>query len=204
MELDLPRDVATLLEQCAQRRAGMPAATADGARDAAHAARMLQAETAGRELMAALVRPVPFADRSVAATLRLLLGYVQTVVSASTPDDALEPHLTVRVRAISVPPTTALLLYTVALSLVLAALDDDATEVDIRLDVSPTQLCITVECDRSGLVDETATRESLHAAVRHAGGQWTAQAAAHGRSWLVVVALPHAAHMLIQEVPYDQ
>src|SRR5688572_14039504 len=86
--------VAALLEQCATQRAGVvPSPYED---DAARLARMLQAEAAGRELMAALVHPNPYPDMSLGTVLRRLVGYVQTVLTASTPDEQLAPLLNVR------------------------------------------------------------------------------------------------------------
>jgi hypothetical protein len=123
--------VAALLDQCAHQRAGMlPTSYQE---DPMRLPRMLQAEAAGRELMAALVRPDPYPDLSLGAVLRRLIGYLQTVITASTSEEQIAPFLTARVHHVAVEPDVARLLRDAAILLVLAAYDDGAGNIDVRL-----------------------------------------------------------------------
>src|SRR6266542_3177418 len=124
--------VAAFLEQCAQQRAGAVSTLYED--DPMRLPRMLQAEAAGRELMAALVRPDPYPDISLGAVIRRLVGYIQTILTASTPAEEITPLLTVRTHHVSVGADAARLLRDAAILLVLAALDDGAQEVAVRLD----------------------------------------------------------------------
>src|ERR671939_1086177 len=96
--------------------------------------RMLHAEDAERELMAALVRPDPYPGMSLGAVIRRLVGYLQTVINASTPDEEIAPLLTVRVHHVAVSTERARLLRDAAILLVLAALDDGAQNIAVRLE----------------------------------------------------------------------
>jgi hypothetical protein len=87
MPIDVLVGVVALLEHCAQRRAGM-VVMAD---DPLHTRRMLQAEAAGRELMALLVRPGGGEEWSLANQVRRVVGYVQTVIAASLSDSDVAP-----------------------------------------------------------------------------------------------------------------
>lgn len=185
---DVQIGVAALLEQCAQRRAGMIAAPYQD--DPSHIARMLQAEAAGRELMAALVRPEPFPDLRVAATLRRLVGYLQTVLAASTADEQLAPMLTTRLRQVAVCGADAATLCAAAVLLVLAAIDDDAQDVEIRLEAGPLGTVLTVESDAAGVAAELPAVRALRDSIAQRGGMWDVSRAPHRASWMVVISLP--------------
>ena len=185
---DVQIGVAALLEQCAQRRAGVISAPFQD--DPGQVGRMLQAEAAGRELMAALVRPDPFPDLSVAATMRRLLGYLQTVLTASTPDDQIAPLLTARVRQVSVSDEDASTLRDAAILLVLAAIDDDAQEVEIRLEAGTMGTLLTVESDAPGVAAQLPTLRTLRDSIAKSGGAWEVSRAPHGASWIVEVVRP--------------
>ena len=185
---DVQIGVAALLEQCAQRRAGVIAGPYQD--DSVQVTRMLQAEMAGRELMAALVRPNPFPHLSVATTLRRLLGYLQTVLAASTSDDQIAPMLTARLRHVSVNDKGAALLREVAILLVLAAIDDDAQEVEVRLEPGVTGVVLTVESDRQGVTAELPALRALRDEIARSGGAWDVARAPHGASWMIVISMP--------------
>jgi hypothetical protein len=180
--------VAALLEQCAQRSAGVVAPAYGD--EPPQVARMLQAEAAGRELMAALVRADPFPDLSLGASLRRLVGYLQTVISASTPHDQLVPLLTVCVHQVALSLDAARRLRDGALLLILAALDDEAQAVAVRLDRTERGTVLTVESDRPGLTAELPALHALRSAVLGGGGAWETSQATHGGSWLVILSLP--------------
>jgi len=187
LSADLQIGVAALLEQCAQQRAGIvPPVYQD---DSMRLTRMLQAEAAGRELMAALVRPDPYPDISLGAVIRRLLGYIETVISASTPDEQLAPLLTVCVRHVSLGADTAQLLRDAAILLVLTALDDGAQNVDVRLD-NEDRVRLSVESDRPGVVDDLPTLQLIRGGIIANGGEWTSVRAAHGGSWMVSMTMP--------------
>lgn len=185
---DVQIGVAALLELCAQRRAGV--ISAPYKEDPVQVTRMLQAEAAGRELMAALVRPDPFPDLSVAATMRRLVGYLQTVLAASTSDDQIAPMLTARVRHVSMSDKEAALLREAAILLVLAAIDDDAQEIEVRLDPATHGAVLTVESDRQGVTAELAALRALRDEIGRSGGAWDVAHAPHGASWMVVISMP--------------
>lgn len=185
---DVQIGVAALLEQCAQRRAGV--ISAPYKEDPVQVTRMLQAEAAGRELMAALVRPDPFPDLSVAATMRRLVGYLQTVLAASTSDDQIAPMLTARVRHVSMSDKEAALLREAAILLVLAAIDDDAQEIEVRLDPATHGAVLTVESDRQGVTAELPALRALRDEIERSGGAWATSHAPHGASWMVVISMP--------------
>lgn len=185
---DVQIGVAALLEQCAQRRAGVISAPYQ--EDVGQVTRMLQAEVAGRELMAALVRPDPFPDLSIAATLRRLVGYLQTVLAASTPEEQMAPMLTARVRQVAVSDEEAALLREAAILLVLAAIDDDAQEVEVRLEPGKMGAVLTVESDRQGVTADLPALRALRDEVGRAGGAWDVTHAPHGASWMVRVSMP--------------
>jgi hypothetical protein len=178
-----------LLEQCATQRAGVvPSLYED---EPARLLRMLQAEMAGRELMAALVRPDPYLDMSLGAILRRLVGYVQTVLTGSTPDEQIAPLLTVRAHHVALDAGGTNLLRDVAILLVLAACDDGARNIDVRLDrVVVGGARLEFECDRPGVTAGLPILQSLQAAIVGRGGRWQTGCAAHGSSWIVAIALP--------------
>ena len=180
--------VVALLEQCAQRRAG--ARSAPYQDELTQATRMLQAEAAGRELMAALVRPDPFFDLSLAGAMRRLVNYLQTVLTASTSDDQIAPLLTTRMHRVLASSAVQRLLCDAMLLLVLTAIDDDATGVEVRLERIEERTILTVESDRLGAVDELAALQSVRSAVAGSGGEWVSRLAEHGGSWIVIVAMP--------------
>jgi len=185
---DVQIGVAALLELCAQRRAGVISAPYQ--EDSVQVTRMLQAEAAGRELMAALVRPNPFPDLSVAATMRRLVGYLQTVLAASTSEDQIAPMLTARVRHVSMNDKEAVLLREAAILLVLAAIDDDAQEVEVRLEPGLRGAVLTVESDRQGVTAELPALRALRDEIGRSGGAWDVAPAPHGASWMVVISMP--------------
>lgn len=177
-----PADVAlaltALLDRYAQQRAATLAATAPA--DAALLTRMLQAEAAGCALLGALVRPDPGPDRSLGASFQQLVGALQTVIRASTPDHALAPLLSVRAQRVTLDADAARLLRATMLRLVLAALDDDAQEIEVRLTRTPLGAALTVESDRPGGAAEL---------LAPCGGSWAARCAPHGGSWIVQASL---------------
>ncbi len=181
--------VATLLEQCATQRAGVvPSLHED---DAVRLARMLQAEAAGRELMVALVHPNPYPDMSLGAVLRRLVGYLQTVLTASTPDEQLAPLLTVRAHHVALDAGGSSLLRDAAILLVLTACDDGARNIDVRLEREPSGGArLEIESDRPGVTAELPILQSLQAAIVGRGGRWQTGCAAHGSSWIVDIAIP--------------
>lgn len=184
MPADVLVGVVALLEQCAQQRAGV-VVTVD---DPLHTRRMLQAEAAGRELIAALVRPPPAHEWSLAAYLRRLASSVQTVISASLTDAQPHPLITTRVQHVVADEPTTRLVAHAAVLLVVAALDDDALEIDLRLARVPHGVWLTVESDRP-----PAESQPLRAFQRHivaCGGFWETEDAPHGGSWLVHVTVP--------------
>jgi len=180
--------VVALLEQCAQRRAGTRSAPYQDERT--QATRMLQAEAAGRELMAALVRLNPFPDLSLAGAMRRLVSYLQTVLTASTSDDQIAPLLTTRMHRALASSAVQRLLCDAMLLLVLTAIDDDTTGVEVRLERIEDRTILTVESDRLGAVDELAALQSVRSAVVGFGGAWVSGLADHGGSWIVVVSMP--------------
>jgi hypothetical protein len=192
---DVQIGVAALLELCAQRRAGVISAPYQ--EDPVQFARMLQAEAAGRELMAALVRSDPYPDISLGAVIRRLVGYIQTILTASTPAEEITPLLTVRTHYVTVGADAARLLRDAAILLVLAALDDGAQEVAVRLDGTSAEACLIVESDRPGMMADLPSLVSLRATVAAGGGTWNTACATHGASWLVHVTIPVAG--LLQE-----
>ncbi len=181
--------VATLLEQCATQRAGVvPSPYED---DAVRLWRMLQAEAAGRELMAALVREDPYPDMSLGAVLRRLVGYVQTVLTVSTPDEQIAPLLTVRGHQVVVDREAARLVCEAAILLVLTAWDDGARNIDVRLEREPGGGArLEIESDRPGVTAELPILQSLQATIIRRGGRWQTGCAAHGSSWIVDIAIP--------------
>jgi anti-sigma factor RsiW len=181
--------VAAFLEQCAQQRA-RSSSLREQQDDPTQLNRMLQAEAAGRELMAALVRPDPYPDMSVCAILRRLIGYIQTVIAVSTPDEQVEPLLTVRVHHVRVDADAARLLCEAALVLLLAALDDSALNIDVRLDSEGTSARLSVESDRPCITADLPTFQAIRDSIAIGGGAWEAASAPHGSSWLVHVRMP--------------
>jgi hypothetical protein len=152
--------------------------------------RMLQAEAAGRELMAALVRPDPYPGVSLGAVLHRLVGYLQTVLTASTPDDQIAPMLTVHVRRVLIRADIARLLRDAAILLVLAALDDGAQNVDVRLDNERGETRLIVESDRPAITADLPALYELRANIAAQGGTWETACATHGASWLVQITIP--------------
>jgi hypothetical protein len=186
--VDVQIRVAAFLEQCAQQRvsAVLPVYEHDGAR----LLRMLQAEAAGRELVTALVRPNPYPDQSQGAIIRRLLGYIQTVLVASTPDEEIAPLLTVRAHHIALDPEGASLLRDAAILLVLAASDDGARNIDVRLESTDCGAHLTIESDRPGVTVEQPSMHGLRSRIAAHGGSWDVTRPVHGSSWLVHVGVP--------------
>lgn len=186
--IDVQLGVATLLEQCAQRRAGV--ISAHYQEDSVHITRMLQAEAAGRELLTALVRPDPFPDSSLGATLRRLVDYMQTVITASTPEDQLAPLLTTRMHRVVAGCAVTRLLRDAMILLVLTAIDDDATGVEVRLERTDGGTTLTVESDRPSVVDDLSVLRNVRNDVVGYGGGWESGLSQHGGSWMVMVSMP--------------
>jgi len=180
--------VAAFLEQCAQQRAGAVSTLYED--DPMRLPRMLQAEAAGRELMAALVRSDPYPDISLGAVIRRLIGYVQTILNASTPAEEIVPLLTVRAHHVTVGADAARLLRDTTVLLVLAALDDGAQNVEVRLDSECAGTCLTVESDRPGIAVGLPALNALRDNIGACGGTWKTISAAHGSSWLVHISIP--------------
>jgi len=188
LSADVQVRVAAFLEQCAQQRARFSIRYQQD--DPTRLARMLQAEAAGRELMAALVRSDPYPDMSVCAILRRLIGYIQTVIAVSTPDEQVEPLLTVRVHYVRVDTYAARLLCEAAMVLLLAALDDGALNIDVRLDSEGTSARLAVESDRPCITADLPAFQAIRGSIAVGGGAWEAECAPHGSSWLVHVRIP--------------
>lgn len=186
MSADVLVGVVALLEQCAQQRAGV-VMTVD---DPLHTRRMLQAEAAGRELIAALVRPPHAHEWSLAGYLRRLASSVQTLVSASLTDDQPQPFITTRVQHIVTDEPTTRMVAHAAVVLLLASLDDDALAIDVRLARVPHGIWLTVESDRPPV--ESQPVRDVRRGIESCGGFWETEDAPHGGSWLVHVTVPCA------------
>jgi hypothetical protein len=72
----------------------------------------------------------------------------------------------------------------------LAALDDEAQAIAVRLNRTERGAVLTVESDRPGLTAELPALHAIRRAVLDCGGAWETSQATHGGSWLVAIALP--------------
>lgn len=184
--------VVALLEACAQQRAGAVSVYSD---DTSRLARAAQAETAGRELLGALIRTEPWPNLSLGASIRRMIGYLQTVISASTPDTEIPPMLIVHAHHVELSVEIGRLLRNAALCLVLAAYDDGAKDVDLLIEGIESGAILRVESSRPAITGTHTALMGLREHIAQVGGAWDDQRALHGQSWIVVITVPTMAAM---------
>jgi hypothetical protein len=181
--------LAAFIEECAHMRAHTLPATDE----LGWMQRALHAEAAGRELLMAWLRPALFpTETPLGAELKRLLGLVQTLLLASTPEDSITPTLTVVSRHVELSDESAWLVRDLALLMVLAAREDGALDMVITLDTDDDQVRLRVETDRPGLASMPSTHPRIAAmrrALRPTNGTWKGAETEHG-SWLIVVRVP--------------
>lgn len=186
---EVQTSVAALLEVCAQQRAGdvpmYPVAD-----ETTRLSRTVQAEAAGRELLSALVRPEPWSGLTPAATIRRMIGYLQTVISASAPETVYPPLITIQAHHVELDGYMQRFLRDAALCLVLAVYDDGANSVAVRVEAMPKGARLTVE--RDGLASSSVhpVLHGLKTTIVANGGTWGEAHADHGQSTIVTVMLP--------------
>lgn len=158
----------------------------------------VQAETASRELLQAVIEPraTPHGAK-VGVQIKAVLTLVQTILAHSTLEYETPPRITVDYRLVEVPHPTARLLRDAALLLVLCALDDGALDIRVSVDRDTTAVQVRVRSDSPGLVSvrETDDGRALTARIRDAQGvvMWGACGVRDtwdGELWDVVLCLP--------------
>ena len=184
---DAQMNVAAFLAQCAQQRNVAPTPYED---DVTRMGRLLQAEAAGRELLAALLLLPPVPRPSPGALIRGVLGSLQTVLAASLPETEVPLLLTVRTEQVLLSADAARLLCDAALLLVLAAAEDSAQNVAVELRCVSEGARLTVESERPGVATDLPSLAALRGQIAVSGGHWLVERAAHGGSWLVHVVVP--------------
>jgi hypothetical protein len=188
--------LAAVIEECAHMRAHrLPAPD-----DFAQTDRALHAEGAGRELLLAWLRPTSFpAQTPLGAELKRLVGLLQILLHASTPEDQVAPTLTVAYRHVELPDNAASALRDMTMLLILSAWNDGALDMAISLDTDAEGFaCLRVESDQAGMASAPLAHPRA-AAIRRAlaplGGSWNGMQTNHG-SWLIDVRVPApATHM---------
>lgn len=139
----------------------------------------VQAETASRELLQAVMEPrATPPGATLGVQIKALMTLVQTIVQHSTPGDEESPHIAVSYRAVDLPHDPARLLRDGTLLLVLCALDDGALDIRVALDIDRDTVRVTVRSDSPGLTslrEQTADGRAVRERLRAIQGclQWT-------------------------------
>jgi hypothetical protein len=182
--------LAAVIEECAHMRAHRLPSPDDPDRTD----RALHAEATGRELLLAWLRPTSFPSQTtLGAELKRLVGLLQTLLHASTPEEQVAPILTAACRHVDLSDVAASALRDLAMLLVLSAWNDGAMDVAITLEPDGdayARLC--VESDQAGMASAPPAHPRV-AAIRRAltplGGSWNGMQTNHG-SWLIDVRVP--------------
>jgi hypothetical protein len=182
--------LAAVIEECAHMRAHQLPSPDDPDRTD----RALYTEAASRELLLAWLRPTSFPSQTtLGAELKRLVGLLQTLLHASTPEDQVAPTLTVAYRHVELPDNAASALRDMAMLLILSAWNDGALDMALSLDTDAEGFaCLRVESDQAGMASAPPAHPRV-AAIRRAltplGGSWTGMQTTHG-SWLIDVRVP--------------
>ncbi len=143
----------------------------------AHLRAQVQAETASRELLQAVIEPRATPNgASLGVQMKALMTLVQTIVQHSTPGGEESPQITVSYRYVDVSHTMSRLLRDGALLLVLCALDDGALDIRVSLEVDGESVRITVRSTSPGLAslrEQTLEGQMLRARLSMLNG-WLA------------------------------
>ncbi len=153
----------------------------------AHLRAQVQAETASRELLQAVLEPRATPNgASLGVQIKALMTMVQTIVQHSTPAGEEPPQMTVGYRYVDLPHSPARLLRDGALLLVLCALDDGALAIRVSLERDETCVRVIVRSDSPGLgsfYDHTDEGRALRDRLATIQGVLTWTTASEQRGW---------------------
>ncbi|KAB8140776.1 hypothetical protein F8S13_22505 [Chloroflexia bacterium SDU3-3] len=161
--------VVRWLEQSAARRRGLAPTEPYRMQRTDTLKMLIEAEEAGRVLLGLLVQ---LPHEGAKAMLGSLVTTIQTVVTVSCKDHEAAPLITSRMQRVAVSAAGAVLLRDALAMLLIAALDDDAGELEVRLERAAEGACLTVACDRPGILDPVPLLAALRAEVEAHGGSW--------------------------------
>ncbi len=112
----------------------------------------VQAETASRELLQAVMEPrATPSGAAVGVQIKALMTLVQTIVQHSTPGDEEPVQISVGYRYVDLPHGPARVVRDGALLFVLCALDDGAVAIRVTVERDETSVRVTVRSDSPGL-----------------------------------------------------